>query len=531
MTWLKRLIRPFIPDRLMARYRLHQHSRQVRANVDVLVETERDRRRWLGSTPDTYRIGLLPADLSVPDGFTSFGDEREARLAAAAAGYTGAVAGIVARTRRPRLVGRRRTEPVSVPIAVAVRREALDAVEPITRDLVGIHRTLRDQGHRVALVPRIDDGVEERRAARIEVPVALIFAAVPIHDIGGGSRGARIAVELLRRGFHVVYVALFGSHESTDLGLRINHPHLEQYRFDELSVAALADRAADPALMLLEIPHRLVLDEIRRRSPGWRVIYDVIDLWDDPALGGDWYRADVEEQVLGAADAVVASSPDLARWAGRTGREVALIPNAVDAGVFGSDPGPRPADFPVGSGPVFGYHGSLYGDWFDWEAIFSLATARPEARIVLIGDAATAPVDLPDNVHLLGLKAQQELPGYIASFDVGLIPFSVTNTTHAVSPLKVYEYLASGVPVAATPLRALAGLDGVHTSDRLEAAVVAAEASSRPDRDLVLGAHTWVNRVDALLAAAGVPSPARPGSEPEVVVRPVVHHERRDRRI
>ena len=34
--WLRKLIRPLIPDRVMARFRLHQHSRRVRTNVDVL---------------------------------------------------------------------------------------------------------------------------------------------------------------------------------------------------------------------------------------------------------------------------------------------------------------------------------------------------------------------------------------------------------------------------------------------------------------------------------------------------------------
>jgi hypothetical protein len=180
---------------------------------------------------------------------------------------------------------------------------------------------------------------------------------------------------------------------------------------------------------------------------------------------------------------------------------------------------------------VLGYHGSLYGDWFDWEAIVSLAASRPEARIVLIGDAAAAPVDLPDNVHLLGLKAQQELPGYIASFDVGLIPFAVTDTTHAVSPLKVYEYLALGVPVASTPLRALEGLQGVHVADSLQFAVQIAETAGRPDRDRVLREHTWRQRVDGLLAAAGEPPPSHSGSDPVTIVRPAVHYERRDRAI
>jgi glycosyltransferase involved in cell wall biosynthesis len=65
---------------------------------------------------------------------------------------------------------------------------------------------------------------------------------------------------------------------------------------------------------------------------------------------------------------------------------------------------------------------------------------------------------MPPNVHFLGLKPQIDLPAYVQRFDVGLIPFKVTDTTHAVSPLKAYEYLASGVPVAAPPLRSLEGL-------------------------------------------------------------------------
>ncbi|HSM01049.1 MAG TPA: glycosyltransferase [Acidimicrobiia bacterium] len=529
--WLKRLVRPLIPDRLMARYRLHQHSRQVRSNVDVLVDDEREVRRWLASTPDTYRVGVLPRDLPAAEGFILLGDEGEARLAGSAAEHTGADAGIVARTSRPRLVGRRRSEPAIDPIGVAIRSEVHRDAAPATRDLVGVRRALRDRGLRIALVPRVADGVEERRADEIAEPVAVILAAVPIHDVGGGSRGARIAVELLSRGFHVVYVALFGTHESVEQGLRIVHPALEHYRFDELSVAALSDRAAEPAFVLIEIPHASFLAEARQMSGRWRVVYDVIDRWDDPALGGEWYRAEVQDELLAIADTVVASSPDLAGWAGRTGREVTLIPNAVDARVFGADPGQSPADLPPGSGPVFGYHGSLYGDWFDWDSVVALAESRRDARIVLIGDAATAPDGLPGNVHLLGLRPQHLLPGYIARFDVGLIPFKVTDTTHAVSPLKVYEYLAMGVPVASTPLRALEGLDGVHTSGRLEEAVQIAEAAAPPDRARVLGEHTWEHRVDALLAAARVRLPTDPGSRPDPVVRPVVHHRREDRRI
>jgi glycosyltransferase involved in cell wall biosynthesis len=82
---------------------------------------------------------------------------------------------------------------------------------------------------------------------------------------------------------------------------------------------------------------------------------------------------------------------------------------------------------------------------------------------------------MPPNVHFLGLKPQGSLPDYLARFDVGLLPFVVSPMTHAVSPLKVFEYLACGVPVAAPPLRAVVGIPGVVTAEHLVDAVEEAD--------------------------------------------------------
>lgn len=531
--WLKRLLRPLIPDRIMARYRLHQHSRQVRVNVDVFVGSEKERRRWLSATPDTYRVGLI-GDLGAErvDDFALFGTQPEGDLAVRAAYATGAAAGVVAVTSSPRLLGRRRAEPAVAPVALAVRRSALAEVGGDPSDLTALYRRLRDAGHRLALVPTIGAGVDAARYDVVDRPVVEVLAAVPMHDVGGGSRAARITVELLRRGYYVVYVAVFGTDESVDLGLRFVHPQLEQYRLDEMAVANVEARVSGTGLVLVEVPHPALLDTVqRRRESGWRVVYDVIDRWDDPALGGDWYRPSIESRFVSAADVVAASSPDLASRVAVGGREAVLIANAVDAGVFARPESAVPDDFPDGDGPVLGYHGSLYGDWFDWDALEAVATGHPGARVVLIGDASRAPSGLPDNVHLLGLKPQERLPDYLARFDVGLIPFTVSETTHAVSPLKVYEYLACGVPVASPPLRALEGLGGVSTADRLVDAVAVAMAADPPDRAATLRDHSWTARVGALLAAAGVSEPAAQGSRPAVVERAAVHYARRERAI
>jgi glycosyltransferase involved in cell wall biosynthesis len=532
--WLKRLLRPLIPDRVMARHRLRQHSLQVRTNVDVLVAGARRRRRWLGVTPDTYRVGPEPpaGAVPVPDDVVMLGDDRFADRAVAALVATGAEAAVVGYTTRPRLVGRRRAEPTVEPATVAAPQHVVDEVFGIPGgDLVGLVSRVRDAGRRLALVPiETKHGLRAMRADPVAPPVVVVLATVPLHDVGGGSRSAQLARELLRRGVAVVYVAAFGSDEGTDLGLRFVHPRLEQYRLGDFAAEALASRIEEPGWVLVEVPLPDFGGALgRMRGSGWRVCYDIIDRWSDPALGGHWYDAAFEHTLVSDADAVVVSAPDLADLAAAEGREPVLIPNAVNADVFSRRPGALPDDFPPGGAPVIGYHGSLYGDWMDWEGLKRVAEARPEARVVIVGDASKRRPAMPENVHFLGLKPMEVLPDYVHRFDVGLVPFVVSPTTHAVSPLKVYEYLACGVPVAAPPLRSLDGLDGVVVDDDPIRAVDGALRLPRPDPAIALVAHSWSERVDRLMGLFGMRGAAAPA--PMVLTRPVVHWGRDQRRL
>ncbi|ASW01646.1 glycosyltransferase [Paraburkholderia aromaticivorans] len=57
-------------------------------------------------------------------------------------------------------------------------------------------------------------------------------------------------------------------------------------------------------------------------------------------------------------------------------------------------------------------------------------------------------------IHL-GPKPYSELKHYLAWVDVGIVPFIVSEKTDPVSPLKLFEYLAAGKPVIATPTRTI----------------------------------------------------------------------------
>lgn len=199
------------------------------------------------------------------------------------------------------------------------------------------------------------------------------------------------------------------------------------------------------------------------------------------------------------------------------------MPNAVNVGLFGVGLPERPKDLPEAE-TLIGYHGSLYGDWFDWSALRAVAEAFPDAAVVVIGDDKAPRPAMPDNVHFLGLKPQTALPAYLQRFDVGIIPFKLNDTTHAVSPLKAFEYLASGVPIAAPPLRALGGLDGVHLDVDLVRAVQRAMDSEPPDREKAIAEHSWGSRVRML----GLPDSHKTVA-PQSALRPPIHWKRSER--
>jgi glycosyltransferase involved in cell wall biosynthesis len=524
---IKQLLRPLIPDALMAKYRVRQHSLAMRTNVDVFVSSDREARRWIRLTPDTYRVvtGFPRADQSEPTVFV--GAENDGL--GAMIGFDGIDVVVAGATLSPSMRALKVVEPRVVPrtiVSTPAAFEEIGGVEENSADLTRTYQRLADAGYRIGLVPRVVDRLPVVDREPIAIPAAVVFAAVPLHDIGGGSRAAQLAFELLASGFHVTYVAMYPSAEGVELGLRYLHPMLEQYTVETFEVDDLSTRS-DAGIVILEAPAEPFVEPARMlQDRGWKIVYDIIDDWTDASLGGFWYKPEVEDEIVEMSDAVVASAPDLVQHGIDLGKETTLIPNAVNSTIFGPIAPDAPADLP--DREIIGYAGSLYGDWFDWDALRSVAMAFPESSVVVIGDDHYKR-PMPSNVVYLGLKPHADLPAYVQRFDVGIVPFVVSDVTHAVSPLKVYEYLASGVPVAAPPLRALDGLDGVVTHVDLVEAVRVAKRAPKPDRDLALVRHSWHNRLERLVRAIGMDLPHAAGAKIRTVRRTPVHYDRKDR--
>lgn len=339
----------------------------------------------------------------------------------------------------------------------------------------------------------------------------LVLALVPPEDVGGGSRPAQLAAALHRRGYAIDW----------RYALRIfPWPAGRRPQVRGLGVRFLGDAAPPPAgrgpaaaapyvLALLEAPHPRLLAELDSLAPGTPVLYDAIDVWDG-ALGAGWYDAGAAARAAARADRLIASSALLRDELARaTGREVTLLPNAVDTRLFDPDvPRAVPHDLRRGT-PTVVYVGSLWGDWVDLDLLAELARALPEATIHLIGPAGSRRLPAAPNLLALGPKPQDEVPAYLAAADVALVPFRPSRLSAAVSPLKVFEYLAMRCPVVSTPLPEVADLPGVTVAEPGDAFVAAVRSASRaafPRRaaEAVLARHGWEARVEALLALAGV---------------------------
>lgn len=115
-------------------------------------------------------------------------------------------------------------------------------------------------------------------------------------------------------------------------------------------------------------------------------------------------------------------------------------------------------------------------------------------------------------VSYAGLMNLQQLAGLFSTATVGLIPYVLNEYTRGVSPLKTYEYAASGLAVVSTRLPGVTARDGfVWVADREDFvdSVVEADASmsieSIDERIGIAELHGWAERgrqVRSLLSTA-----------------------------
>ena len=98
----------------------------------------------------------------------------------------------------------------------------------------------------------------------------------------------------------------------------------------------------------------------------------------------------------------------------------------------------------------------IFSKWkIDYELIQFISKRLPDFNFIMIGPDYDQSIqnfnwnEFP-NLYFLGKKTYPELPNYARFFDVALLPFLINDITNAISPVKLFEYLAMNLPVVST---------------------------------------------------------------------------------
>lgn len=131
-----------------------------------------------------------------------------------------------------------------------------------------------------------------------------------------------------------------------------------------------------------------------------------------------------------------------------------FLPNGVEVNRFQKSKAKKPKEFQSIPAPIVIYAGSI-DFWFDFDLVNTLCQNLPEVSFVIIGPKEEyAHKFIPkENLRLLGPISHERIPDYLASATVGIIPFNKNKypeLVNAINPLKLFEYLASGIPVVST---------------------------------------------------------------------------------
>ena len=270
----------------------------------------------------------------------------------------------------------------------------------------------------------------------------------------------------------------------------------------------LRDFRAAEVCSMVQFPYWRHAALALRGQTGAKLVYDCVDDWEswtaEPRIGE--FSLQEQRRLTRDCDVFVVSSEGLGKLHQAKDAGPLIVPNGADFEFFASHSEARRES--TVTGPVIGYYGAI-ADWFDLELIREVACARPQYSFVLIGQVHGVDISglkaLP-NVHLLGEKNYREIPGYLASFDVALIPFKVNELTRVVDPVKVYEYFSQGKPVVATPMQELQRMahllyvaSGMEDFARqIDHAVNESDPALKNQRVNFARQNTWSARVDDL---------------------------------
>lgn len=280
----------------------------------------------------------------------------------------------------------------------------------------------------------------------------------------------------------------------------------------------------DDTILWVFPPHPYI-DELAGFVPHRALVSQIVDnsvFKEDHTKGQVEFAGKQYEELAKRSDAVITSSVLNHEYFSRLNGTCFLYENGVDPVFIGA-----PSGFPHATGngrPRIGYAGYI-SERTDTELLRYVAKMRPEYDVVLAG-----PVEIPQerfekillpNVRYEGVIPYEKMPGYLKGLDICLIPHHDTRFSRSMSPLKLFQYLASGRPVVSTMVAGVERWKGlVSIADGHEDFLRKIDQTLRDDtveksgeRIEAARRETWDRRVkemfDAVAGAVGLTTVAR----------------------
>jgi glycosyltransferase involved in cell wall biosynthesis len=217
--------------------------------------------------------------------------------------------------------------------------------------------------------------------------------------------------------------------------------------------------------------------------------------------------AKLEEELLKKSDLIIVSADLLYQSKVKHNPRTVIVRHGVDYAHFSKaiDPNTKiPDEIANLPKPVIGFFG-LVEDWVDVRLMAKVAEHFSQGSLVVLGKVKTdiSALEKLPNAHILGRKPYSELPAYCKGFDVALNPFVINELTLNANPLKVREYLATGLPVVSTaiPEVEILGQCRIGRDDESfinEVAEALKETRTRRERSEAIKSESWEARVDEI---------------------------------